>query len=70
MPDIYVLYHGKSVYVELKSPIGSLSQVQRAMRLALLVGGAGWWLCRSACLSRAGMVALHRSGVRFRSYQG
>lgn len=60
LPDIHVLYCGQSVYLEVKSPIGMLSKVQREMRLKLLAGGAKWFLVRSA---RAGAVALHRAGV-------
>lgn len=62
-PDCYVLHSGRPIHIELKSPIGVLSKVQRQRRLELLANGAIWWLCRSA---NAAMVALSRSGVEFR----
>jgi hypothetical protein len=64
MPDCYVVYCGKPIHIELKSPIGTLSKTQREVRLELLASGAIWWMARSA---EAAMVALHRSGVGFRA---
>jgi len=62
MPDCYVVYRGKPIHIELKSPIGTLSKTQRQVRLELLADGAVWWMARSA---NAAMAALSRSGVKF-----
>ncbi len=63
MADLYVVYRGKPIHVELKSPVGMLSKTQRQVRHELLVSGADWWLARSA---NAAMLALSLSGVAFR----
>src|SRR5262249_8173149 len=58
IPDILILYLGKPIFVELKSP-----KMQKQVRVELLPAGATWWMARSA---RAAMMALHLSGVVFR----
>lgn len=67
VPDVFVIFCGRVIWLELKSPVGTVSRSQREMRRELLAGGAVWWLCRSA---RSAMVALHRSGVQFRTSGG
>jgi hypothetical protein len=62
-PDNWVVDCGKLICVELKSPVGRCSQVQRAVREALIGAGAEWWECKT---SAAAMSALAQSGVRFR----
>jgi VRR-NUC domain len=66
MTDLYVVYRGTPIHVELKGPIGTLSKTQRQVRLELRASGAQWWLARSA---NAAMVALARSGVEFRAIE-
>jgi hypothetical protein len=63
LPDVHVLYRGKSIYVELKSHRGVASKVQKQVRAELLAAGAEWWMARSA---GAALTALHLSGVVFR----
>jgi hypothetical protein len=63
IPDEFVLYRGKPIFVELKSRFGVATKVQKQVRVELLQAGATWWMARSA---RAAMMALHFSGVVFR----
>ena len=66
LPDLLAVWRGMVIFIELKSPIGTLSKPQRRVRAELVAAGAHWWLVRSA---RAAMAALHRSGVRFREIE-
>ena len=61
-PDNWVVYCGRLITIELKSPAGVLSRAQRATREALLRARCEWWECRSA---NAAMWALAESGVTF-----
>jgi hypothetical protein len=63
LPDILIVYRGRLIAIELKSPCGRCTAAQRAVREALLAAGADWWECRSA---NAAMAALAASGVQFR----
>jgi len=63
LPDIMVIFRGRSNFVELKSPSGRPSPTQRRIRAELVAADCQWWMARSA---RAALVALHRSGVPFR----
>lgn len=63
IPDILVLYRGKLIGLELKSRIGRVSEAQLAVRREMLLAGGMWWMVRGA---RSALVALHRSGVKFR----
>jgi hypothetical protein len=63
IPDVFVLYLGRPIFVELKSRVGVATKVQKQVRVELLPAGATWWMARSA---RAAMMALHLSGVVFR----
>ena len=63
LPDEFVLYRGKPIFVELKSRAGVATTVQKQVRVELLPAGATWWMARSA---RAALMALHLSGVVFR----
>jgi hypothetical protein len=63
IPDIFVLYLGRPIFVELKSRAGVASKAQKQIRAELGPAGADWWLARSA---RAALMALHLSGVVFR----
>jgi hypothetical protein len=65
VPDDLVLYRGKLIGLELKSPGARCSAAQREVRERLLRAGAVWWECRSA---NAAMWALRRSGVKFRTF--
>jgi hypothetical protein len=61
LPDIWVIWLGENVVVELKSRSGIASKVQRQVRDELLAAGVTfWWLARSP---RACLLALHLSGV-------
>jgi hypothetical protein len=66
-PDLLILHKGQFIGLELKSRIGRVSKAQKQVAREILRAGGAWWLIRSA---RAGLVALHRSGVEFRSYAG
>ena len=67
-PDLMVLRCDKPpIFLELKSLTGTLSKVQRQVRLELLPHGARWFMVRSAM---GALVALHRAGVVFRSLEG
>jgi hypothetical protein len=57
-----VHYRGRTIYLEMKSPVGTLSKTQHQVRLELLTSGADWWLARSA---NGAMIALAKSGVVF-----
>jgi hypothetical protein len=63
IPDVFVLYLGRPIFVELKSRVGVATKVQKQVRVDLLPAGATWWMARSA---RAALMALHLSGVTFR----
>ena len=65
LPDQFVLYRGKPIFVELKSRAGVATKVQKQVRLELLPAAATWWMARSA---RAALMALHLSGVEFRRH--
>jgi hypothetical protein len=65
LPDVQVIWRGKSIFVELKSRAGVASKVQKQIRAKLKPAGADWWLARSA---RAALMALHLSGVVFRRH--
>jgi hypothetical protein len=61
LPDVWVIWLGESVFVELKSRGGIASKVQRQIRDELLAAGVKfWWLARTP---RACLLALHLSGV-------
>ncbi len=62
IPDVFVLYLGRPIFVELKSRAGVATKVQKQVRVELLPAGATWWMARSA---RAALMALHLSGVVF-----
>jgi hypothetical protein len=70
MPDVLVVYRRRSgckiIFVELKSRSGKASKEQKQVRLEMLQVGIDWWMVRSA---RAALVALHRSGVKFRRWK-
>jgi hypothetical protein len=63
LPDVQVIWRGKSIFIELKSRAGVASKAQKQVRVELLPAGATWWMARSA---RAALMALHLSGVVFR----
>jgi hypothetical protein len=63
LPDVQVIWRGKSIFIELKSRAGVASKAQKQIRLEMLPAGADWWMARSA---RAALTALHLSGVVFR----
>jgi hypothetical protein len=59
-PDIWILYCGRLITIELKSKSGRCTPSQRAAREALLRAGADWVECRSVS---AVMQAVHEAGV-------
>jgi hypothetical protein len=61
-PDIWILYCGRLITIELKSKGGRCTPSQRAAREALLRAGADWFECRSA---NAVMQAVCEAGVPF-----
>ena len=61
-PDLWILYCGRLITIELKSKGGRCTPSQRAAREALLRAGADWFECRSA---NAVMWVLHEEGVPF-----
>ena len=61
--DVFVLYSGPAIFIELKSRAGVATKAQKQVRVELLSAGATWWMARSA---RAAMMALHLSSVVFR----
>lgn len=63
LTDIIVVYDGRAIWVEMKSPAGVASKVQRQVCAELRVAGADWYLARSA---EAALVALCLSNVPFR----
>jgi hypothetical protein len=58
LPDIFVLYCGTLIAIEMKSPRRQCTRSQRAVRESLLRAGALWWECRSA---NSAMWALRES---------
>jgi len=46
-PDISGTVNGKSVYIEMKTPIGKLSQEQKDRRAEILNSGAEWHCIRT-----------------------
>jgi hypothetical protein len=67
LADVWVIYQGKTICIELKSPFGMVSRTQRLMREAIVSAGGVWWLARSA---PAAITALHLSGVKLRARNG
>jgi len=63
VPDTLIVYRGKLIAIEMKSPGGRCSEAHRAFRDRLLQARAQWWVCRSA---NAAMWALGKSRVRLR----
>jgi len=63
LTDIIVVYDGRAIWLELKSPAGVASKVQRQVCAELRAAGADWYLARSA---EAALVALRLSNVPFR----
>ena len=63
LTDIIVVYDGRVIWVEMKSPAGVASKVQRQVCAELRAAGADWYLARSA---EAALVALRLSNVPFR----
>lgn len=47
VPDILIIYRSKSIWVELKSATGSLSEAQRSVHSAITVAGGVVTTCRS-----------------------
>ena len=45
-PDLILIYNGKMLGLELKTPIGKLSKAQKAMHSALEAAGAAIAICR------------------------
>ena len=62
LPDIWILYRGRLITIELKSKGGRCTASQLAVREVLLRAGADWCECRSP---NAVMFALRELGVRF-----
>jgi hypothetical protein len=52
--DVFVLYSGRPIFVELKSRAGVATKAQKQVRVELLSAGATWWMARSA---RGAMMA-------------
>jgi VRR-NUC domain len=63
LTDIIVVYDGRVIWVEMKSPAGVASKVQRQVCAELQAAGADWYLARSA---EAALAALRLSNVPFR----
>ena len=63
LADLIVVYDGRVIWVEMKSPAGVVSKVQRQICAELRVAGADWYLARTA---EAALAALRRSNVPFR----
>ena len=63
LTDIIVVYDGRAIWLELKSPAGVASKVQRQVCAELRAAGADWYLARSA---EAALVALGLSNIPFR----
>lgn len=47
VPDICIVWRGRSIFIELKTPTGRVSPVQRDMAQALTLAGAVVVTCRS-----------------------
>jgi hypothetical protein len=61
-PDLWVVYRGKLIGIELKSKDGRRGPAQLATRQRMMRAGAAWWECRSP---NAMMWVLHHEGVPF-----
>jgi len=48
LPDCLIVYRGRLIAVELKSPSGKCTSAQREVRKALLRSGCRWFECISA----------------------
>ncbi len=46
-PDLLVLWRGRLIGIELKSPAGIISEAQRVMREEIVMAGGRWFACRS-----------------------
>jgi hypothetical protein len=47
IPDLHVLYRGRSIWIELKAPTGSVSDEQIAQRMFIERAGGFWHEARS-----------------------
>jgi hypothetical protein len=64
-PDLMVLRADRPpIFIEMKSPVGRVSPVQRQIRRELVHQKAQWFMCR---LASAALVALHRVGIELLS---
>jgi len=61
VPDLCLIWRGRSLFIELKTPLGGLSRAQRAVHRALVAAGAEVMVCRSIDQVEA---ALREAGVR------
>ena len=46
-PDVLVIFRGRALLIELKTPVGRVSMAQRAMHKRLVYAGADMMVCRS-----------------------
>ena len=47
VPDLFILFRGKTIAIELKTPKGKLSDAQMKFSGKLLAAGASYWIARS-----------------------
>ena len=47
VPDLCVIYHGRAIFIELKTPRGRLSAAQRGLHAKLESCGALVWVCHA-----------------------
>jgi len=64
LSDLMVVHDGRVTFLEMKSPVGVASRVQRQVCAEVRAAGADWYLVRSA---PAALAALRLSNVPFRS---
>jgi hypothetical protein len=61
VPDLCLIWRGRALFIELKTPVGGLSRAQRAVHRALVAAGAEVMVCRSLDQVEA---SLREAGVR------
>jgi len=64
VPDLCLIWRGRSLFIELKTPLGGLSKTQRAVHRALVAAGAEVMVCRSLDQVEA---SLREAGLRLRA---
>lgn len=63
-PDLLVVWRGRALFIELKTPVGALSKTQKLTHRRLIAAGADVCVCRSL---EGVEASLREAGLRLRA---